>query len=59
MIRLEKLPPNYYVEGPDDTPFSEALVRRPDIFEKINGHCPLWLKLTVEDAVVTGPPSIN
>lgn len=44
-MRLKKLPPDCYMEGPDDTPFTEALVRRPDIFEKNNDHCPLWVEI--------------
>lgn len=59
-MRLEKSPPDYYVEGPDDTPFTEAPVRRPLTSLKSSKLVALYmLRLTVEDAASTGLLSIN
>lgn len=58
-MRLEKLPPDHYLEGPDDIPLTEALVRinapvRPQTPSKSSMVVVLYrLKLT-EDATATG-----
>ena len=69
-MKLEKLPPDFSMEGTDDTPFRMTLVRRPltclkssmEKKKKMKSSMVValyGLRLTVEDAAATGLPSIN